>query len=128
MAWTRHTVYIGFSAGLIAAGIPYWRIPYNTVNLPDALLGPSLLVVVAAAAISRAVGSASFRKSVAIVGAAIPAVVMLRVVVDCAVDPTTHNLWPFELVIAGLLGGVCSAVGALIGLLVAKLSPPAQRT
>jgi hypothetical protein len=128
MAWTKHTVYIGFSAGLIAIGASYWRIPYSQLNLPDALLGPSLFVVVAAAAMSRAIGSASFRKSVAIVGAAIPVAVMLRVVVDGAIDPTTHNLWPFELVIASLLGGACSAAGALMGLLVAKLSRSAQRT
>ena len=129
MGWTKHTVYIGFGAALIAVGVPYWLIPYSKLNLPNALLGPSLIVVIAAAAISCAIGSASFRKSVAIVGASTPTVVLLRVVADVAGNPTTHNLWPFELVIASLLSGACSAVGGAMGLLVAKFIRPArQRT
>jgi hypothetical protein len=50
---------------------------------------------------------------------------MLRVVVDAVIDPTTHNLWPFEVVIASLVGGACSILGAAIGLLAARLIRPA---
>ena len=121
MRWPKYSVYIGFGAGLIAAGVPYWLIPYNKLNLPNALLGPQLIVVIAAAAVVCAMRSASFRDSVVIVGASVPAVVLLRVIVDVALDHTTHNLWPFELVIAIFLGGACSVVGAAIGWLTAKL-------
>ncbi len=127
MGWTKHSLYIGFTAALIAVGIPYWFIPYSKLNLPDALLGPSLIVVIAAAAVLRAIGGASFWKSVAVVGASVPAVVMLRVVIDAVIDPTTHNLWPFEVVIASLVGGACSILGATIGLLAARLIRPALK-
>ena len=47
--------------------------------------------------------------------AAVPAgvvvFVVLRIVVDTARDPTSHNLWPFELLIAGT--GALVAIGAL---------------
>jgi hypothetical protein len=121
MRWSNFSVYIGFGAGLIAVGVPYSLIPYSKLNLPNALLGPSIIVVIVAAGVLCAMRCASFRDSVAIAGASIPAVVLLRVIVDVALDRTTHNLWPFELVIAILLGGACSAVGAAIGWLAAKL-------
>jgi NhaP-type Na+/H+ or K+/H+ antiporter len=37
--------------------------------------------------------------------------VLVRVAVETARDPTSHNLWPFEALIAGSIG----FVGALIG-------------
>jgi hypothetical protein len=37
------------------------------------------------------------------------------VVVDRTGDPTSHNLWPFELVIAFLVGLAGTVPGALIG-------------
>jgi hypothetical protein len=39
-------VVIAFVASFYAAGIPYWLIPYNKLNLPRALMEPSLLVVI----------------------------------------------------------------------------------
>jgi hypothetical protein len=40
---------------------------------------------------------------------------MARVVVDTTRDPTSHNLWPFELVIAFLVGLAGTVPGTLIG-------------
>lgn len=49
------------------------------------------------------------------VAAAIPAgvvlFVVLRIVVDTARDPTSHNLWPFEILMVG--GGALVTIGAL---------------
>jgi hypothetical protein len=49
------------------------------------------------------------------VAAALPAAavgfVVLRIVFDTARDPTSHNLWPFEIVMAG--GGALLCIGAL---------------
>ena len=51
------------------------------------------------------------------VAAAVPALiigfVVLRIVIDTSSDPTSHNLWPFEILQAGALSLV------LIGLLLA---------
>ena len=47
-----------------------------------------------------------------------PAAVFARVIYDVARDSTTHNLWPFEIVLAlgpGLLAGLAGAIaGALM--------------
>jgi len=37
-------------------------------------------------------------------------------------DPTSHNLWPLELIIAAVVGVVCSLAGAVIGSLPSWLS------
>src|SRR3546814_18428404 len=42
----------------------------------------------------------------AMVPAALMAFVVLRIVVGVAIDPTSHNLWPFELLMAGGLASV----------------------
>jgi hypothetical protein len=47
----------------------------------------------------------------ALVPAGVLAFVALRIVVDTALDPTSHNLWPFEIIIFG--GGALATMGAL---------------
>ncbi|MFL5330710.1 MAG: hypothetical protein ACJ8C4_17560 [Gemmataceae bacterium] len=49
------------------------------------------------------------------VGMAFSAAIMARVVIDCLDDPTHHNLWPFELVLALAFGIVMSSPGAASG-------------
>ena len=39
----------------------------------------------------------------------------------CRADPTAHNLWPLEIVIAALLGLAAALVGALAGSLAARV-------
>ena len=53
--------------------------------------------------------------------ASVPAAVLARVAVETTLDPTSHNLWPFELVIAGFVGGFCAGLGMLGGLVVGRL-------
>jgi hypothetical protein len=102
-------------ASFLAVGIPYWQIPYDDVEIPTTLVTAALIVVVAAAALARAMGRSRFFVCVLAVGAAIPAAVMVRVVVDTATDPTSHNLWPFEIVLAGIVGAFVAVLGTLIG-------------
>jgi hypothetical protein len=47
-------------------------------------------------------------------------VVAARIAVDTARDPTSHNLWPFEIVIAGFVGAVAAGLGITIGALVRR--------
>ncbi|HMM56039.1 MAG TPA: hypothetical protein PKD77_00400 [Rudaea sp.] len=50
--------------------------------------------------------------------AAVPAVLMafvvLRIITGTAIDPTSHNLWPFEVLIAGALSSAAMAVLAIL--------------
>ena len=106
---------IAFVAGFLAVGVPYWQIPYSKISLPDTLISANLLVVVLAAAAARAIGKCRFVPTLIVAGAAVPAAVMGRVLVDTLQDPTSHNLWPFEFIIAAGIGVLASAGGALLG-------------
>lgn len=117
---------LAFTVCFAGVGLTYWPIPYNKINLPDALLTPALILLVLAALLLLAFHAAPFWKSVRIVAAALPASVFARVVVEGLRDPSSHNLWPLEIVIALLLGFACALAGALAGLLIDKsrIRPP----
>lgn len=108
-----------FAVSFLAVGLPYWLIPYNRVNLPDALIAPELLVVCIAALLLRVFQAAPFWRTTAFIGAAVPAAVLARVIVEGLLDPTSHNLWPLEIIIAAFLGFVCALAGAIAGSLAA---------
>lgn len=107
-----------FLACALAIGIPYFALEYSQVNLPNSLFGWGLLLVLALAALIRFSGSAGFLSTAAIMALVAPVVVMARVAADTARDPTSHNLWPLEVVIAGLVGLIVAAAGATAGSLV----------
>jgi hypothetical protein len=111
------------AASFLAVGIPYWPIPYSKLNLPDAVLGPGLAVVAISAVVLRIYGVASIWRVTWTVGASVAMVVMARVIVEGTRDPSSHNLWPLEVIIALVIGMACSASGAMTGSLIARLLP-----
>ncbi len=106
---------VGFAAGVLAIGPPYWRIPYAQLTLPDSIWGAGLVVVGVLALGVRVLGGVSSWRVGLVVGGSVPAAVLARVVVDVARDPTTHNLWPLELVLATGPGLLAGFAGALFG-------------
>lgn len=99
-------------AGTLACGLPLWPIPYSQVSLPG---NPSAGTWLATGALAGLVGGylirTSFRAPTFAVAGGFVLAVMLRVSVETARDPTSHNLWPFEVVIAGAIGLFAAAVG-----------------
>jgi peptidoglycan/LPS O-acetylase OafA/YrhL len=114
------------AAIFFAVGIPYWFIPYGKVNLPDAVLGPGLIVVALSALLLRLYRAASFWRVTWTAGASVALAVMARVLVEGVRDPTSHNLWPLELIIALVVGFTCAVAGAIVGSLSARLFPNRQ--
>ncbi len=112
-----------FVLGVLAVGLPYWRIPYGEVSLPDALLQWGLVVVVLGAALARALAGTRPMVTVALVGAAVPVVVLARIVVEAMGDPTSHNLAGIEMFIALGLGAAAAGAGVLVGSLWRALRP-----
>jgi hypothetical protein len=109
------TLAAAFTGSFFAVGIPYWQIPYSQASLPSDIWGFALLAVAALAAISRVVSTARFWSASLIVGAAAPAAVLARVIADVMSDPTSHNLWPLEIILSAAPGFLAAATGALIG-------------
>lgn len=107
----------------LCVGIPYWLIPYREVALPHALPAPGLVVVGLAALMLVVLRTLPFWRATWLAAAAVPAAVFARVVFDGVRDPTSHNLWPLELIIVTPLGFACALAGAVVGALLAM--PPA---
>jgi hypothetical protein len=110
-----------FVVALFATGISYWQIPYSKASLPSSLYNLSLAVVWIASFTLRLLSKASFAQATLMVGLAVPAMVLARVIVETSQDPTSHNLWPLELIIASAVGLTVSLVGSLAGGLLARL-------
>lgn len=108
--WTAGAVVVG----AVVAGIGYWTVPYEQLGVED-VAGPLLALGLVPVVLLRASGIAPFLLAVA-AGAAVPVtVVAVRIAMDVSVDPTDHNLWPFEIVISGMIGVVAGLVAAGIG-------------
>jgi len=109
------------AGAFLASGIPWWLAPYNrfTFSHPVSILG--FLAFVGLATWFAGATELGFGRTVLAAGAAVPAAVMVRVVVDAAKDPTSHNLWPFEVVFAGAFGFGLAAGAAWLGLLFRRL-------
>jgi|SRR5688572_4122540 len=103
-----------FVLAFLATGSMHWTLPYSEVELPNSLLRPALIGVLVAAMVARVFGRNGFLITTLVIGAAVPAAIAARVMMDTATDPTSHNLWPFELFLGGFVGHACAALGSLI--------------
>lgn len=96
-------------------GLSYWQIPYTKIALPNALFGYGVIVAFFASVLIRKNKDVTFLSTIAVCGSAFPAVVLVRVIYDGVIDTSSHNLWPFEIIIATIFGIIVSAPGATIG-------------
>jgi hypothetical protein len=102
-------------ATCLAIGASYWSTPYGAVDLPSALYVPGLLLVPVTAGALAAWQPRAWLAAAAAQIAAVVAVVIVRIALDLARDPTTHNLFPFEIAIALGLAGALALPAAFAG-------------
>jgi hypothetical protein len=109
---------LAFAVVVLAAGIPYWGISYDELNqghfavLPGALLLGflTLLLIVAEVAPVKPIALTMLL--------CVPVIVVVSIAKDTAADPTSHNLWPFELVFAAIAGAAIVLPAALLSVAV----------
>ena len=112
---------VAFLSGFLAVGIPYWAIPYREVGLPNSLFGLGLWVVGISAFLLRGVARAGLVRALVVTSAAVPGAVIARIAVEVVRDPTSHNLWPIEVVLATGVGLFCAGVGLVPGSLLLRV-------
>lgn len=100
---------------MVATGFSYWQLPYSQIALPTSLFGIGLLISLFTGIALRAARLTSFNETALTIGAAIPTVVLIRIVIDLLANPKTHNLWPFEIIIATLSGLIVGVIAAAVG-------------
>jgi hypothetical protein len=115
---------LAFSAGTVIGGWQHWMRATAQTDPTDTLVGPGLAVLGVIAALLVVGGAASAGRAFLLMSACLPAAVMALVAVDTWEDPTSHNLWPLELVFAFVVGVVPVLGGVLAGLLLRRLAGP----
>ena len=111
----------GFVAGFLLMGIPYWLLPYNNQESPYPGLIPGIIALAVVTAVLVAASPARLRHIFWTMMSAYPAATAIRIFVEVMQDPTDHNLWPFELVFAGVVSLVAVVPGLLVGALLRRV-------
>jgi H+/Cl- antiporter ClcA len=113
--WTVATIILGFLAG----GLPLWPTPYNSIDLSNPeFLGLWIVAGTIAGGFAAALSNLSMHRSAALLGAGFGMAVLARVLFETIQDPTTHNLWPFEVAIGVAVGLLAGVAGTLLVYLV----------
>ena len=110
-----------FLGCLLVVGVPFWRIPYDSVNVSDAFYGQGLAVLAIAPLVLAWFARTGFARSLLIPALAPAAALLLRVIVEGIQDPSRHNLWPLALIIVLVLGVVVAAPGAVLSRLLSRV-------
>lgn len=112
---------------MLAVLVPYASRLEAGQQLPDALYGFGLWVVALAALVARWRLGMGLLPAALAAGAGVPLAVLCKLAWDVAGDPTSHNLWPFEVAIALAVGAVPALLGAVAGWGLSVLMPMARR-
>lgn len=111
---------VGFVVSLLAVGAYWWPPSYSEIQVIPSWWVFALISI----AVALIFASNDFRKSM-LMGAAVAAgaigAVAVRIVIDVVGDPTSHNLWPFEMVIASLSVVPSALLGSAVGVVVRRL-------
>ena len=108
-------LWAAFAACLAVVGIPYLRVPYEDISLPNTLVTLALAAVFVTSTLATGLGWARVRRTIVVLGGVVPLAVMARAAWEVAQDPTSHDLWPFELIIATFVGLAVAVPGAVLG-------------
>jgi len=110
-------------AGLLACGLPLWPIPYREVSMPGNPAPSTWLILGSlAGALAGALVRSGLKAPILGVTAGFVLAVLVRVAWETAADPTTHNLWPFEVVIAGFFGVLSGVIGVVLTRVVQRVT------
>lgn len=96
--------------------VPYWASSYASVR-DDGIFGSFFLVqgaLVAGTVVACSLTRSRIWLVLGAMFACTPIAVLGRVLVDTAADPTSHNLWPLEVILAVIISVPPIGVGALI--------------
>ncbi len=111
----RKATLTALALGLIAGAIPSWPVPYDKLNtMETTILIGWVGLTIAAALVTRILTPLPLKPAAFTVTAGFLAAMVLRIIVECTIDPTDHNLWPFEIVWGVMVGLPSAFAGAFL--------------
>ncbi|MEO8139979.1 MAG: hypothetical protein ABI742_10045 [Gemmatimonadota bacterium] len=119
----RLRIAVAVLAGLLACGLPLWPIPYREVSLPG---NPRpltwLLLGAGAGLLAGYLLRNNWRTPWLSVAAGFVLAVLARIQIETSRDPTSHNLWPFEVIIVAGFGLMAGLLGVALARLLQRVS------
>jgi hypothetical protein len=113
--WLTRPPFVGV---LLAIGLPYWLAPYERI---EGALGFGYALVALVAMITVGSSGWGVLQMMRAAASAAPIAAALRVAADVARDPTSHNLWPIELVFVAIAAALAALAGGAVGALFRRL-------
>lgn len=98
----------------LVSGAAIWLPEYSDLSLPNALFGFPLWVIFFCALFGRWFSKHGVVVVSVAIGVAPLLAYLLRMMIDVARDPTSHNLWPVALFIAGVVSFPVAAIGSFL--------------
>lgn len=105
---------VAFVATTTAIALPYWAATFDSIR-DDGIFGSWHLIagmLVAGTLLAGMMSEVSLGLVLTVMLTCAPIAVIGRVIIDSASQPTSHNLWPLELVIAAVMSIPFVGIGA----------------
>lgn len=110
-----------FGVAFVIAAVLYWPAMETKQNLPDSLYGLPVVLTALTAVVDSWLSRRPFARALWVAACVLPAAVFARALHDVLlVDPTSHNLWPFEIVIAFGVSLPAALAGSVAGWLLLR--------
>ena len=108
--------YIPILLGGIVGAMTLWPMSYTTLNnsTSTVALGWAIFCTVAGIYLG-AVTERAISQIALLTCGGVAIALGIRIVIDCTIDPTNHNLWPFEFVWMMIVCFPTSAIGGFLG-------------
>ncbi len=103
-----------FIAATLAAGLPIWFLNYHTYSKGMFMIISEVLVFLLATYMAFRVKDKNKTIFFTVAGGFILAII-LKIVIDIFIDPSNHNLWPFELILFMIAAVIFSGAGVGLG-------------
>jgi hypothetical protein len=117
--WYKYRNWCIVSGAMLIAGISYWTFSYERMSYDKIIFSWTISAFITTSILSYFFPK-EFFKNALLTTAGFELAIIVRAIYDITfVDPTSHNLIPFELVINGFLAFLPALAGAfIIGMLV----------
>jgi hypothetical protein len=117
MKKTKLVIWLVFIA-ILVAGLPMWFTSnHNHINDLSILLPVALLLAIVFSVLTKLqLKTICF---VTVIGVIVS--IIIKIIIDTNIDPTSHNLFPFEILIDGFFVLLASLIGAAIGIVIRLL-------